>query len=125
MGVTEPHPEGDRDLPVTHTYNHPDGAGFGEHHASPDERALDDRLAHPNTPPDWPRSTLTMTDLDLAPGTELSHVATDEDTGNLIFAWTDKQGDHRRTAFTPQQAGRFLTGAAGDTSATGTEGKTS
>lgn len=108
MTIKQPHPEGDRDLPVTHVYRHPEGKGLAAHHVGDDEKPLADRLAHPGAPPDWARSSLTMHDLDLHHGTELSHVATDEDTGLLIFAWRDKQGDYRMTSLTPELADEFL-----------------
>jgi len=109
VGIKQPHPEGDRDLPVTHVYRHPASKGLGTHHIGDDEKPLAERLAHPGSPPDWARSGLTMHDLDLQHGTELSLVDTDEERdGLLIFAWTDAQGDYRHTSMTPDQADEFL-----------------
>lgn len=70
-------------MPATHKYAH--DKGLGEHHAAEDGREL----------------PAEMRDLDMAPGTEVEHVANDEDTGHLIVAWTDKAGDARRTSIKP------------------------
>jgi hypothetical protein len=128
MPIREHHPDSDapdgmRDLPVTHVYEHPDGHGLGEHHADPGDDPLHERPAIPGQVLEQmlPEFRVSMADLDLPRGAELAHVATDEDSGNLIFAWTDKQGNPRRTSFTPEQAGQFLTAQG----AAETEGKAS
>jgi hypothetical protein len=114
MAITEPHPDGERSLPVTHTYEHPDGLGLGEHHASPDEAPLSERPATPGQALEQmlPEFRVTMADLDLPHGAELAHVDTDSERGLEIFAWVDKYGNPRRTSFTPEQAQQFLTAQA-------------
>jgi len=111
MAIREYHPDGDLDHPVTHVYEHPDGCGLGHHHAEPGDDPLYERPAIPGMVLEHmlPEFRVTMADLDLPHGTELAHVATDEDSGSLIFAWTDGQGNPRRTSFTPEQARQFLT----------------
>jgi hypothetical protein len=111
MGIREYHPDGDLDHPVTHVYEHPDGHDLGHHHAGPGDPPLHERPATPGQVLEHmlPEHRVTMADLDLQHGAELSHVDTDEETGNLIFAWTDSQGNPRRTSFTPDQAAALLT----------------
>ena len=70
-------------MPSTHKYAH--DKGFGEHHAAEDGREL----------------PAEMRDLDMAPGTEVEHVGTDEDRNLVIVAWTDTAGDARRTSIGP------------------------
>jgi hypothetical protein len=66
----------------THAYRHPAGKGFGQHHSEAHGREL----------------PAEMRDLDMASGTPVEHIATDEDTGALIVAWTDSSGIQRHTA---------------------------
>lgn len=66
-------------------FSHPEGIGVGEHHAAEAGRDI----------------PAEMRDLDMASGTEADHVATDDQTGALILAWTDRTGVHRNTAVTP------------------------
>ena len=66
-------------MPPTHRYTH--SRGLGEHHATEASREL----------------PAEMRDLDMAPGTEVEHADTDEDTGRPIVAWTDTTGTGRRT----------------------------
>ena len=68
---------------MTHVYNHE--KGFGQHHADEAGREL----------------PAEMRDLDLAPGTEVEHIDTDESNGYLIVSWTDKSGNPRNTAVEP------------------------
>ena len=101
-----------------YTYTHPEGKGLGEHHAG---GGLGDRPAQPPEataamtatleamrPTPEQRATMeallsaTMADLDMASGTRVEHVATDEDTGHLIVAWTDATGGARRTSVAPE-----------------------
>jgi hypothetical protein len=70
-------------MPATHRYAH--DKGFGEHHATEASREL----------------PAEMRDLDMPPGTEVEHIATDEDTGALIVAWEDRGGITRHTAVQP------------------------
>jgi hypothetical protein len=70
-------------MPATHRYTH--SKGLGEHHAAEAGRELPGE----------------MRDLDMAPGTEVEHGATDEDTGALIVAWEDSSGIIRHTAIHP------------------------
>ena len=72
-------------MPATHRYSHPEGKGFGQHHAEADHREL----------------PAEMRDLDMADGTEVEHAGTDEDRNLVIVAWTDKAGDARRTSIGP------------------------
>lgn len=72
-------------MPSTHVYSHPEGKGIGEHHAEASGRDL----------------PAEMRDLDMPDGTEVEHVATDEDTGALIVAWADRSGIVRHTAIQP------------------------
>jgi hypothetical protein len=72
-------------MPPTHVYTHPDRKGLGQHHAEEAGRE------HP----------AEMRDLDMAHGTEVEHVATDEDTGHLIVNWTDLSGHPRSTSAAP------------------------
>jgi hypothetical protein len=72
-------------MPATHVYDHPESLGFGEHHAAAAGREL----------------PAEMRDLDMPHGTEVEHIATDEDTGALIIAWTDRSGVPRNTAVHP------------------------
>lgn len=72
-------------MPTTHAYTHPDGKGLGQHHAEAAGRE------HP----------AEMRDLDMPHGTQVEHLATDEDTGALIVAWTDSGGTARTTAVQP------------------------
>jgi len=68
----------------THRYVH--DKGLGQHHAEASSREL----------------PAEMRDLDLPPGTEVEHAATDEDTGALIVAWEDRSGITRNTAVDPE-----------------------
>lgn len=72
-------------MPATHKYAHPGGKGFGQHHAEESGRELPSE----------------MRDLDMAPGTEVEHVGSDEDRGLEIVAWTDRSGIERRTSVEP------------------------
>jgi hypothetical protein len=75
-----------------YAYSHPECKGVGEHHANESGREL----------------PAEMRDLDLAHGTEIEHVATDEGTGALILAWTDRSGTNRNSAVSPEFfAGHF------------------
>lgn len=73
-------------MPPTHVYTHPAGKGFGQHHAEESGRE------HP----------AEMRDLDMAHGTQVEHVATDEDRGLEVVAWTDMSGHDRRTSVEPE-----------------------
>ena len=68
---------------MSHTYTH--DKGLGEHHAAEAGREL----------------PAEMRDLDMAPGTEVTTVATDDATGAVIVAWTDKSGVLRHTSVAP------------------------
>lgn len=70
-------------MPSTHKYAH--DKGFGEHHATESGRELPGE----------------MRDLDMAPGTEVEHVANDEDRNLVIVAWKDLSGVDRRTSVEP------------------------
>jgi hypothetical protein len=72
-------------MPPTHVYSHPAAKGLGQHHAEAAGRE------HP----------AEMRDLDMPHGTQAEHIATDEDTGALIVAWTDRSGITRHTAVQP------------------------
>lgn len=72
-------------MPVKYVYDHPEGKGFGEHHASEHGREL----------------PAEMRDLDMPHGTVVEHAGTDEDTGAVIIAWKDKTGVLRNTAVHP------------------------
>jgi hypothetical protein len=72
-------------MPATHVYRHPQGKGYGQHHAESAGRE------HP----------AEMRDLDMPSGTQVEHAGTDEDTGALIVSWTDRTGIGRRTAVDP------------------------
>jgi hypothetical protein len=72
-------------MPVKYVYDHPEGKGFGEHHATELGREL----------------PAEMRDLDLPHGTVVEHAGTDDDTGAVIVAWTDKTGITRHTAIEP------------------------
>jgi hypothetical protein len=71
---------------TSYTYSHPEGRGFGEHHANASQREL----------------PAEMRDLDMPSGTEVEHVATDEERGLEVVAWTDLSGDARRTSVDPE-----------------------
>lgn len=74
-------------MPATrYTFSHPEGKGFGQHHADAHQREL----------------PAEMRDLDLPHGTQVEHVGTDEDTGAVIVAWKDKTGVGRNTAVQPE-----------------------
>jgi hypothetical protein len=82
---------------TSHVYAHPEGKGLGEHHAGEHGREL----------------PAEMRDLDLPPGTEADHIATDEDTGAVILAWTDRTGTPRNSAVSPEFfAAHFTEGEA-------------
>ena len=68
---------------TSYTYTH--DKGFGEHHAAAAGREL----------------PAEMRDLDMAPGTKVDVADTDEKTGAVIVAWTDKSGVLRHTAVQP------------------------
>jgi hypothetical protein len=72
-------------MPATHRYSHPEGKGFGQHHAEAGQREL----------------PAEMRDLDMPPGTEVEHIATDDDRNLVVVAWTDRAGDARRTSVDP------------------------
>lgn len=75
-----------------YTFSHPEGKGFGQHHAEAAGRA------HP----------AEMRDLDMPSGTQVEHEDTDEDSGSLIVAWSDASGHPRRTSVDPEFfAGHF------------------
>jgi hypothetical protein len=81
---------------TSYTYSHPEGKGFGQHHAEAAGREL----------------PAEMRDLDMASGTIAEQVGTDEDTGAVILAWTDSSGITRHTAVQPDfLAANFTTGA--------------
>jgi hypothetical protein len=71
-------------MPSAYTYSH--DKGLGDHHAGAAGREL----------------PAEMRDLDMPPGTQVEHVATDDATGALILAWTDKSSVLRHTAVTPE-----------------------
>jgi hypothetical protein len=73
-------------MPATHRYSHPEGKGFGRHHAEESGREL----------------PAEMRDLDMPPGTEVEHADTDEDSGRPIVAWADASGNPRRTSIDPE-----------------------
>ena len=70
---------------MSYTFDHPEGKGFGEHHATEAGREL----------------PAEMRDLDMPSGTVVEHVGTDEATGAVIVAWTDRGGVLRHTAVHP------------------------
>ena len=70
---------------MTHIFAHPEGLGFGEHHAAEAGREL----------------PAEMRDLDLPSGTEVEVAGTDDATGAVIVAWTDRGGVLRHTAVQP------------------------
>jgi hypothetical protein len=72
-------------MTTRYTYAHPAGKGLGQHHAEAAGRE------HP----------AEMRDLDMPSGTGVEHADTDEDTGALIVAWTDRGGVARRSAVDP------------------------
>ena len=67
---------------MSYTFAHPEGKGYGEHHAAEAGREL----------------PAEMRDLDMPSGTEVEVAGTDEATGAVIVAWTDKGGVLRHTA---------------------------
>lgn len=68
---------------TSYTYTH--DKGLGEHHAAAAGREL----------------PAEMRDLDMAPGTKVTTVATDDATGRVIVAWTDKSSVLRHTSVDP------------------------
>lgn len=68
-----------------YAYSHPEGKGLGQHHAESAGREL----------------PAEMRDLDMPHGAQVEHAGTDEDTGAVIVAWTDKTGIVRHTAVHP------------------------
>lgn len=74
----------------TYRYAHPEGKGLGQHHAESAGREL----------------PAEMRDLDMAHGTGVEHAGTDDGTGAVIVAWTDRTGITRHTAVAPE----FLAG---------------
>jgi hypothetical protein len=70
---------------LSYTFDHPEGKGLGEHHAGAAGREL----------------PAEMRDLDMPSGTAAEHVGTDEATGAVIVAWTDRGGVLRHTAIHP------------------------
>jgi hypothetical protein len=73
-------------MPAKYVYDHPEGKGFGQHHAEASGREL----------------PAEMRDLDLPHGAQVEHVGTDEERGLEIIAWTDLSGDDRRTSVSPE-----------------------
>lgn len=71
---------------MSHTFNHPEGKGLGEHHAAEAGREL----------------PAEMRDLDMPSGTHVEIAGTDEATGAVIVAWTDRGGVLRHTAIQPE-----------------------
>jgi hypothetical protein len=72
-------------MPASYRYDHPESLGLGEHHAAGHGREL----------------PAEMRDLDMPHGTVAEHAGTDEATGAVILAWTDKSGTPRNTAVQP------------------------
>jgi hypothetical protein len=104
-------------MPAKYVYDHPEGTGLGQHHATGD---LASRPAQPPEATAAIRATLdaidptpeqrarmdahlgaSMADLDMAHGTEVEHVETTED-GTVIVSWTDQLGNARATSVTPE-----------------------
>jgi hypothetical protein len=102
----------------THVYNHPEQAGFGQHHAPHD---LSERPAQPPEAAAGMRAVMTaagldaeqeakmeaflartMADLDMAHGTPVEHLGTDTELNLELVEWTDKHGDPRITSVTPE-----------------------
>ena len=103
----------------THVYSHPEGLGFGQHHAAGD---LAQRPAQPPEAVAGLRAAMemldlspeqrakmethlsaTMADLDMASGTGVEHLGTDEDSGGAeLVAWTDGFGSARVTSVAPE-----------------------
>jgi len=98
-----------------YVYEHPDGLGFGAHHAEPGSLPLADRAAdrhgaegagqHPAMP-----GELTMAHLDMPHGTIITLAPSDDDPATAtrdserdmeIICWTDAQGTPRRTSVEP------------------------
>jgi len=106
-------------MPATHVYKHPEGKGFGQHHAGGTDLA-----ARPAQPPEAAAAlrsaaavmqptpeqaealeaflARSMADLDMADGTEVEHTGDDAERGIKIVNWTDKHGDGRSTGITPE-----------------------
>ena len=78
------------------TYSH--DKGLGEHHAAQAGREL----------------PAEMRELDMAPGTEVVHEATDESNGFVIVSWRDKGGVPRNTAIEPGFFAEHFTADAGN-----------
>ena len=55
-----------------------------------------------------------MRDLDLPHGTLVEHVGTDDETGAVIVAWTDKSGVLRNTAVQPDFLAAHFTEVQGE-----------
>lgn len=102
----------------THVYRHPEGTGFGQHHATgdlaarpaqPPEAAAALRAAMEmlNPTPEQ-RATMethlsaTMADLDMPDGTGVDHAGRDEEQNLELVTWTDKLGNARTTSITPE-----------------------
>ena len=106
-------------MPGKYVYEHPEGKGLGQHHADDD---LASRSAHPPeavaamrqmaamiraTPEQVAEidrmASATMADLDLAHGTVVEHLATDDD-GTRRIRWTDSFGTDRVTSISADLA---------------------
>lgn len=94
-------PDNDEPQAPTHVYDHPEGHGLGEHHT---DHAVDGPLelrpAEPGVPLEHllPEHRITMADLDLQHGAEVTVTGHDEDRDLVIFEWADKYGHPRRTS---------------------------
>lgn len=93
---------------MTHKYVHPDGKGFGEHHAEADDTALESRSAmwqgiHNPAGENWQvrPGEATMKDLDMASGTEVVLLEDDEERNLKRVQWTDATGVERITSIDP------------------------
>jgi hypothetical protein len=78
----------------TYTYEHPTGAGFGEHHKMQSG---------------FGEMTAEMTELDLKSGSEVTLLGTDEDSGWPIVEWTDGNGINRITTVDQATFDEFFT----------------
>ena len=115
----------------THVYRHPEGLGFGQHHAGGAD--LSQRPAQPPgaiaglraamemlDPTAEQRAKMethlaaTMADLDMPDGTPVELEAGAPETaedGRPVVAWTDQFGTARRTAMAPETFTTYFKGA--------------
>jgi hypothetical protein len=105
-----------------YVYDHPEQLGLGQHHADSDlkERPAEVMGLVPDSVLDMLDATdeqrakvstlrnLTMHDLDMHHGTEVTYAGRDDDRDLEMVEWTDKVGNPRRTSVTLEQFNQFF-----------------